>query len=243
MLGAIAGSDPDDPTAVPDPMPDYLADIDGGVSGLRIGIDRRLIAAGADADTLRITEEVCEVFAQLGADIRDVVFPSPDQVVRDAVLLCAVEAAVAHETSFPARADEYGPVLAGLLDTGHKAGGLAVAKIIERRLAFSGRLATLFREIDLLLMPAMNTAAPTLALLAEQMNDPEARYARVRFTAPFDMSGSPSLTLPGGATDDGLPVGFQIVGRHLDEATILCAGHAFQQRTQWHARRPPEAGH
>lgn len=238
LLGVIAGADPDDPTAVQDSVPDYLAEIDGGVRGLRIGIDRGLIAAGADDDVMRVTEEACATFASLGADIRDVVFPAPDQIVRDAVLLCAVEAAVAHEATFPARAGEYGPVLAGLLETGRKADGLTLAKILQRRHAFSGHLAALFGDIDLLLMPVMNTAAPTLAFLAETMNDPEARYARVRFTAPFDMSGSPALTLPGGATAEGVPVGFQIVGRHLDEATILRAGHAFQQMTRWHARRP-----
>ena len=87
-------------------------------------------------------------------------------------------------------------------------------------------------------MPAMNRAAPTLASVVEHMNDPEARYARIRFTSPFDMSGSPSLTLPGGATSEGLPVGFQIIGRPLDEGLVLRAGHAFQQATQWHKRHP-----
>ncbi len=241
MLGAIAGADTEDPTAVQDPVSDYLADIDGGVRAIRIGIDRKLIAAGADEDMVRVTEETCAVFARLGAELRDVVFPSPDQIVQDAVRLCAVEAAVAHESTFPARESEYGPVLAGLLQMGRSVDGPTLAKILQRRAAFRGRLAALFGEIDLLLVPAMNRAAPTLASLAEQINDPEARYARIRFTAPFNMSGSPSLTLPGGATNEGLPVGFQLVGRHLEEALVLRAGHAFQQATQWHTRRPTQA--
>jgi amidase len=62
--------------------------------------------------------------------------------------------------------------------------------------------------------------------------------ARSRFTSPFNMSGHPTLTLPGGKTEDGLPVGFQIVGRHMDEALVLRAGYAFQQVTAWHRRRP-----
>ena len=238
MLGAIAGADPDDPTAVQDPVPDYLANIEGGVRGIRIGIDRNLIAAGADEDMVRVTQDAAAVFRQLGADVREVVFPSPDQIVRDAVVLCCVEAAVAHEPTYPTRASEYGPVLAGLLEIGRKVDGLALTKILQRRAAFSGRLAALFCDIDLLLMPAMNSAAPTLAFLAARAGDPNARYARVRFTAPFDMSGSPTLTLPGGATSQGLPVGFQLAGRHLDEALILRAGHAFQKATQWHTRRP-----
>jgi len=238
MLGAIAGVDADDPTALQEPVPDYLADIDAGVRGVRIGIDRALIAAGADHDMARVAEEASVVLAQLGADVRDVTFPSPDQVVPDAVLLCAVEAAGAHESTFPARASEYGPVLTTLLQTGRAVDGLTLAKLLQRRAAFNGRLAAVFREVDLLLMPAMNKAAPSLASLAEQVNDPAVRYVRVRFTAPFDMSGSPSLTLPGGATREGLPVGFQLIGRHLDESLVLRAGHAFQKATRWHHRHP-----
>jgi amidase len=92
-----------------------------------------------------------------------------------------------------------------------------------------------------LIVPVMNAAAPTLAELAAAGREPAAVEARLRFTAPFDMSGHPTLTLPGGKTSDGLPVGFQIVGRSMDEALILRAGYAFQQATSWHRRRPPIA--
>jgi amidase len=85
----------------------------------------------------------------------------------------------------------------------------------------------------------MNVAAPTLADMTPARRTPAAIEARIRFTAPFDMSGHPTLTLPGNKTGDGLPVGFQIVGRHLDEGLVLRAGHAFQQATEWHRRRPP----
>jgi amidase len=170
--------------------------------------------------------------------VRDIDFPSPDQIVRDAMVLCAVEAAMAHEPTFPARASDYGPVLAALLQAGRTVDGMTVSKILKRRAEFRGRLAHLFREVDLLLMPAMNNAAPSLTSLTEQMHDPVARHARLRFTAPFDMSGSPSLTLPGGATGSGFPIGFQLIGRHLEEALVLRAGHAFQQATPWHQRRP-----
>jgi amidase len=71
---------------------------------------------------------------------------------------------------------------------------------------------------------------------------PENRAMRLRYTAPFDMSGHPTLTLPGGQTRDGMPVGFQIVSRAFDEAAILAAGHAYQQATDWHLRRPPLDG-
>jgi amidase len=238
MLGAIAGPDPADPTATQEPVPDYLAGIGGGVRGLRIGIDRSLIAAGADIDMVRATEEAAAALTRLGALLLEVSFPSPDMVVRDALSLCAVEAAVAHETTYPLRASEYGPVLAGFLDAGRGLEGVAMTKILLRREAFRGRLNALFRDIDLLLMPAVNRAAWTLADLAATGRTPTELESRLRFTAPFDMSGHPSLTLPGGKTADGLPVGFQIVGRHMEEALVLRAGYAFQEVTDWHRRRP-----
>jgi amidase len=242
MLSVIAGADADDPTAAQHLPPDFLAHIDGGVRGLRVGIDHTLITAGADADMARVSGDAATVLAGLGATLHEIVFPSPDVIVRDAILLCAVEAAAAHEMTFPARAEEYGPVLSGLLELGRKLDGLTVAKIHRRRKEFSGLLAALLGTVDVLLLPAMDVAAPTLDYMAAHRNDAEARYARVRYTAPFDMTGSPSLTLPGGATADGLPVGFQLIGRHFDEALLLRTGHAYQQATKWHRRRPPLPG-
>jgi amidase len=128
----------------------------GGVRGIRIGIDRALIAADADADMVRATEEAAAVQTRIGALPSDVKFPSLDAVVRDAVPLCGVEAAVAYEATYPSRAAKYGPVLTGLLETGHALDGLAVAKILLRREAFRGQLNTLFRDIDVLIMPVMN---------------------------------------------------------------------------------------
>jgi amidase len=90
----------------------------------------------------------------------------------------------------------------------------------------------------LVILPAMNRAAPTNADIAQQVTDLEARYGRLHFTAPLDMSRNPTLTLPGGHTEDGVPIGWQIVGAHFDEARVLAAGHAYQQASDWHRRRP-----
>lgn len=240
MLNVIAGQDPDDRTAMLVPVPDYLAGIDRGVRGVRIGIDRALIEAQADADFVGVTNEAAAVFRRLGAKVIDIDFPPTDQIVRDAIALCAAETAAAHAETYPSRAQEYGPALTALLDVGRSTDAVTLARVLPRRSSFTGQVAALFDSVDLLLMPAMSEAAPTMAQLYERRNDIEARYRRMRFTSPFNMTGSPSLTLPGGATREGIPIGFQIVGRHLDEALILRAGHAYQHATQWHLRRPPE---
>jgi amidase len=239
MLGVIAGADRDDPTAVPDPVPDYMAALGQPVRGLRIGIDRRFNGENVEPDVVRVTEDAAAALADLGATVIDVRVPSVDDVVAGWTVLCGIECALAHEATYPARAGDYGPRLAWLIDLGRRASGLDMARIEGHRARLRGEMAGLFAGIDLLLVPVMPTASPTIAQIEGEASQPEARLRRLRFTAPFDMTGQPTITLPGGATAAGMPVGFQLVGRSLDEATVLRAGHAFQTATDWHKRRPP----
>ncbi len=83
----------------------------------------------------------------------------------------------------------------------------------------------------------MSRAVWSLEALAEGGRDVEAVAGRLRYTAPIDMSGHPTLTLPGGMTRHGVPAGFQIAARAFDEGAILAAGHAYQQATDWHLKR------
>ena len=106
------------------------------------------------------------------------------------------------------------------------------------RLAFSGALASLFSEVDLMLIPTQPLADFTIAAEAALFASPDELGAFLRFATPFDMAGSPTLTLPGGFTAKGLPLSFQLVGRHLDEALLVRAGYAYQQVTDWHHRHP-----
>jgi amidase len=238
MLKAIAGPDEADPTALRTPVPDYLKNLEQDIRGVRVGIDHELIESNAEAPMAQVTDEAVGVLKGLGADVRAVEFPPVDQVIGDAMKLCAVEAAVAHRVTYPEHREEYGSALAGLIESGLEVDARELAEIWQRRLAFKGRMAGLFEEVDVLLMPAMDTAAPTIASLKEKIVDPEARRRRLLFTTPFTMSGNPCLVLPGGSTQDGMPLGFQMIGRHLDEGLILRVGHAYQRETDWHLRRP-----
>ena len=238
MLGVIAGADPDDPTASLDPVPDYAAALDQGLRGLRIGVDPAF-NAGADALLAKATEDALEVAAGLGGEIRRVVLPDVRQIVEDWFPLCGVETAVAHEATYPARKDEYGPGLAGLIELGRAQSGMDYQKIVLRRHDFSGRLRALFEGIDLLVVPSQGFASPTVERMATLGEDPALIAALLRPTCPFDMSGSPTITLPCGFTERGTPIGFQFVSRHMEEAMLLRAGHAFQQATDWHRRHPP----
>lgn len=237
MLGVIAGADPKDPTAFQGPVPDYLAKIETGVQGLRIGTDP-VWTSSADAETQKVVEAALEAMRRLGADIVEVRFPDISQAVQDWFPLCGVETAVAHAETYPAKRDAYGPALAGLIELGRSLSGLDLQRIILRREDLRGRVNALMTEIDLLLIPAMGFAAPTLAKMTTLGTDAGLMNSLLGFTCPFDMSGHPSLTLPGGFTPSGMPVAFQLIAPHRAEVLLCQAGHAFQRATDWHKRHP-----
>ena len=238
MLGVLAGPDERDPTAFQGDVPDYLAQIDSGIAGLRVGIDRGWVERAADAATRHVLAEAERVLGELGAEIVDVVFPDVRQAVADWFPLCGVEVAVAHEATYPARKEQYGPALSGLIELGRGLSGMDYQRIVLRRENLRGRVNALFGTIDLLLLPAQGRAAPTLAETAELGEGTSLLDSLLTFTCPFDLTGHPTLTLPGGFTGDGMPVAFQLAAAHRAEGLLCRAGCAFQSTTDHHRRHP-----
>jgi amidase len=238
LLGAIAGADPNDPTAVMEPVPNYLAGLERGARGLRVGVDETYNGKGVDAVMAKAVKDAAKALQALGAELRPITFPDVDQVVREWLPHCAVETATAHAATYPKRKADYGPALAGLIDLGRSVTGMQYQSILLNRARFAGEVRALFDQCDLILLPAQYKASPTLADMASLGEDPEAINRLLRFTAPIDYTGSPSITLPAGFTDAGTPVAVQLVGRHLEEDTVLRAGHAFQRETDWHRQHP-----
>jgi amidase len=238
-LGIIAGADSNDPTALRAPVPNYLATIGDGVRGLKIGIDRSYTQDGVDPQIVNALIEAERVLADMGAQIREVSFPAYEKLVSHWIPMCSVETALAHRETYPARKAEYGPDLAALIEQGRSLTGLEIADIHHERLKFSGSLAALFDDVDLLLIPTMPVPIPTLQKMSEYGADPQVLLSILRFTAVFDFSGSPTITLPMGLTSDQMPLSMQLVGPNLSEQVLTRAAHAFQSTTDWHIRRPP----
>jgi amidase len=219
-------------------VPDYISNLSGDLRGVKVGVDRRWTSEGVDAATCKAFAEALRVAAELGAEIKDVTFPDPTAVITDWFPLCGIEAAVAHEATYPSRKAEYGPGLAGVIDLGLRQSGTDYQKIVLRREAFRGEVRALMGTVDLLAIPAQAFAAATLTKMATLTEDPDLLGGLLRFTCPFDMTGSPTITLPAGFTESGGPVAFQFVGSHFDEARLVKAGDAFQRKTDWHKRHP-----
>jgi amidase len=236
LLGAIAGHDPKDPTSLLHQVPDYLSK--EHASDLRIGIDARWNCEDVDESVRKVLTNAADVFRKVGAAVVDVTVPDVQQAIVDWSPDCAVEAALAHEATYPRRRDEYGPILASVLDAGRAIPATEFQRILRRRMELRGRFAELFMQIDVLLAPAQPFAPLSLDTIRTLGAQPELILKLQRFTAPFDMTGDPTISLPGGFSETRLPTGIQLAAGHLRELRLVQAARAFQKVTTWHRHHP-----
>ncbi len=236
ILHTIAGYDANDPTSLTDAVPDYLSLLNRGVDKIRFGIDESALTQDISPEISASISAAVQTIRQLGGKLIDVSVPPVAGVLHAFSTLCAAEAFIAHRPIFSKHADAYGAGLSALMATGMATDEASIAHANIERRRWKEALAALFADVDMLVLPAIPMPVPEIAQLSELAADPS--MALARFTIPFNMSGSPTLTLPSGVDANGLPIGMQLVGRHLSEDLLLRAGHSFQQATNWHTRRP-----
>lgn len=258
VLQAIAGYDKMDSTSAKVEIPDYAAQLTGNVAGLRIGVPSEYIGQGVDPKVKEAVLAALKVFEDMGATWEEVSMPHTEYAVATYYLLASSEAssnlARFDGVRYGVRADNPD----NLLDLYHRSRSEGFGQEVKRRIMLgtyalsSGyydayylkaqKVRTLikrdfdeaFNKFDILLGP---TAPTTAFRIGEQINDPLAMYLNDILTIPVSLAGVPAISVPCGLAD-GLPVGLQLIGKAFDEATVLRAAHAFEQRTEFHKLRP-----
>ena len=238
MLQAIAGHDPRDPTSLPVPVPDMVKQLDAGVKGVRIGFDEQGIRQHTDAELAEAVAAGVRVLERLGAEVVEIQLPDVDEFLPAWPILCSAEAALAHEATYPSRREEYGPWFRGWLDMGARVSGAEYARANNLRAACSGRFREIFETIDVLACPSMT--GPPWPVTPEKSYGPMDDYdpSVQRYTIPFDFNGAPTLSVPCGFNQDGLPLSLQFAGHPLREPLLCRVGHAYEQAAEWHIRQP-----
>ncbi|HET6471687.1 MAG TPA: amidase, partial [Pseudomonadales bacterium] len=227
MLGVMAGYDAHDATSIGSAVPNYGLAIGDSIRGMRIGIDRAYAENGVAADVVAGLKEALATLRDLGAEIVDVKLPAYGALVQGWGITCGVETALAHAQFYPSRRADYGAPLARLIDAGLAAPATAYATLERKRERFRADLEALLHTVDVLIAPAMVFPPPKVSQMASLLAAGVADF--ITFTAPFNYSGHPTLTLPATFNGDGLPISFQLIGRHLGEPTLIRAGHAYEQ--------------
>ena len=233
MLQALAGYDPADPASSREPVADYVAPLGQGIKGLRVGVPRDYFLHDVKPEVADAFESAMGTLRQLGAEVRDVRIPSIWAAPAFMVIMLT-EAFAYHARDLRERPHLYGDVLREKLMAGalFTADEYVQAQRLRARLREDMHQA--LTEVDLLATPTTPGTAPAFSVVL----DPTFPFARSNM-APFNMAGLPALALPCGFAPNGLPISLQLAGRPFDEATVLRAGHAYEQATEWHRRRPP----
>ncbi|MBI2759835.1 MAG: hypothetical protein HYX51_00205 [Chloroflexi bacterium] len=232
MLNTLAGYDRKDPASAAVPTSDYTASLGTSIRGLRVGVLRSWYTETADPGVISAVDSALAVFTSLGATVKDVAFPNIDLVKCSSAIMMP-EAYAYHAPDLAETPELYATPLRNRLASG----GLFLAheyvNAQRTRAILKEEAKALLTDVDILISPTSGKTAPTF----------EVAYAETfrrapSYTALYNMTGLPALSIPCGFDEGGLPYGLQIAGRPFAEATVLQAGHAYERATGWYARHP-----
>jgi aspartyl-tRNA(Asn)/glutamyl-tRNA(Gln) amidotransferase subunit A len=249
LLGAMAGHDPRDSTSAPLPVPDYEAALSGGIRGLRIGIPKEYRADGMPAAVEALWQRGADWLRDAGAEPIEISLPMTRYALPAYYIIAPAEASsnlarydgVRFGLRVPGdsidemyeltRAAGFGAevrrrVLIGtyVLSAGYYDAYYLKAQRVRALVARD--FAAAFERVDCLLAPT----APSAAFgIGDNSDDPVAMYLNDLFTVPANLAGLPAISVPAGLSDDGLPLGLQVIGRAFDEATVLRVGATIER--------------
>jgi aspartyl-tRNA(Asn)/glutamyl-tRNA(Gln) amidotransferase subunit A len=240
LLGLMAGADPADPTAITGEVPNYVAATSESMKGLSIGVPKAFYVDDLDAEVATVLEATIATLKREGAQIVQIDLPDQRQLSSAAQIVLAVEAAAFHKRWLIERPQDYGPQVLMRLQNGLAIPGVIYLEALRWRGPALAAHQAATEAVDAVIAPVSPVPAPTIAE-SDVGNAPDAEAViqrLTRFTRPINYLGLPSLSIPGGFTRSGLPIGLQLIGRSFDEATLLRIGAAFQRATDFHDAVP-----
>lgn len=240
MLNVIAGHDSRDAATVHRSVPDYAQTLTSALQGVRIGLPRPVFFDELDPEVEAAVKGATRALENLGARVEIVSIPQMRRAALISTLIIASEAAAYHLQSLQQRAGQFGPDVGLRLKLGALLPAWAYLKAQRLRELLRRDLAQAMANVDVLLTSTVPIEAPTIEQCTVKPGDPlPAVLTQVPLlTRPFNLTGSPVISIPCGFTLSGIPIGMQIVGKPFDEAMVLRVAHAYEQATEWHRRRP-----
>ena len=237
MLQAIAGHDPKDPTSSTAPVPNYSESLVEDIKGVTIGLPRHYFFdadPSVNPEVVAVVEKAVTELEGLGARVREVSLPSLDWVRAANSVIMVCEAYAYHEPNLKSVPEKFGDIVRSRFRTG---GLLTAGDYLQaQRVRTWARreFADVMKGVDFLVTPTMTQPAP-----AFEGYDPTSTVLGRSFTAPFNVTGLPAISVPCGFTETGLPIGMQIAGKPFDEPGVIRAAYTYQQHAGWYKTRPP----
>jgi aspartyl-tRNA(Asn)/glutamyl-tRNA(Gln) amidotransferase subunit A len=237
MLQVLSGQGSADPCAEK-PAPSLVASFDKLPENLRVGVPRAFFFDDLDSDIANAIEKAINVFRKLRAEIRDVKL----EVSIDRTLSGA-EAYAYHKPFVENSPDLYQPATLARIQAGADTSADAVLRARNELQASRESIKKIFEEVDVLLTPTVPMPPPVIAGLRQNPDDLRPQeLIMLRNTRPFNVWGSPAISIPCGFTKDGMPIGLQLASAHWREDLLLQAAQAYEQCTEWHKKMPSLIG-
>jgi aspartyl-tRNA(Asn)/glutamyl-tRNA(Gln) amidotransferase subunit A len=243
MLQAIAGYDPQDTASTDTPVSDYTASLRSSISSLRLGVPQDYFYEGLDPDIHSAMQTALSVFKTLGAHPINIPPLAADatyaSVMDPCIAVLQAEAYTFHQDQVANHPERYQKQTLERILAGNKVTIPTYVRSLRQLQHLRRSVARRIEGVDLLVTPT--TPVPPYTI-ADLQSDPAAERPKevrmLRNTRPFNILGMPTISVPCGFTQSGLPIGMQLTGTLGDEAAILSLAHAYERATHWHQRRP-----
>lgn len=240
MLQAIVGHDPNDPTTCRVSLPDYRAAIHQDIRGIKLGVPTNFFFTNIDEEVEKAAREAIRVFKGLGASVEEVTIPNIEFVPIAGSFVSPVEAYVYHEPLLQTRAQEYQSNVRERLLSGAVILAADYVKSQQYRNLLRKEVQKILQRVDALITPSTAITAPKIGegMITIRGQKQEVLRLLSTFTATWNLTGHPAISIPCGFASNNLPIGLQIAGRLFDEPTIIRIAHNYETNTTWHERRP-----
>ena len=242
-IQAIAGHDPKDTYSWDVPVPDYRAALTGDISGIKLGVvQERMDSPNLDPEFRDTVAKAISVLGELGASSEDVSIPLAPNAGALTMSILSVEWSNLHRPLFEPNIDELDHNNKIRFLTGSVIPAQFYYKAQKIRAVLRQQILDALEKVDVLVLPTGPVTAPPVESVPGIQSKEHALTGlagRISFTGPFNLAGTPAISVPCGFSAVGMPMGLQIVGRPFAEETVLKVAHAYEQNTDWHNRRAP----
>ena len=242
-IQAIAGYDPKDRYSWNVPVPDYRQALTGDIQGIKLGVvQERMDSPNLDPEVRDTVAKAISALGELGASSQDVSIPLAPNAGAPTMSILSVEWSNLHRPLFEPNIDELDHNNKIRFLTGSVIPAQFYYKAQKIRAVLRQQILDALEQVDVLVLPTGPVTAPPVESVPGVQSKEHALTGlagRISFTGPFNLAGTPALSVPCGFSSSGMPMGLQIVGRPFAEETVLRVAHAYEQTTEWHNRRAP----